>query len=387
MDTFVDSSWYYLRFLDPRNEKEFCRQDLMERWLPVDVYIGGIEHAILHLLYARFVHKALYDIGAIPKHPEPFKQLITQGMVKGKTYRLKSNGKYLFPNERAGYTPEEMNVNYDKMSKSKGNGVHPIEVVEQFGSDCLRMAMFFYGPIEKDVYWDEALLKTIEGFLEKLSGLSGKISEEIKKGNQALEQVNFSEYFTGLNKAENEGKKKFLLGALDIIDSLESSLSRKERHLHVAVARVMETINYLHENREEFSKYPVEAFFCLRLLLINAFPLAPFLTSELWEGLQGLQSQVDKHAYFGDVSKLLKEQKIFSPKEIRALIKSAEEDAVMDIFVNGKAKGVLKVPLKVLNDEKELQKFIIEQDVKGLEKGIQKLIRPKGKNLINLIAK
>ena len=82
-------------------------------------------------------------------------------MVKGKTYRLKSNGKYLFPNERGDYSQEEMNIEYDKMSKSKGNGVHPTDIVDKYGSDCLRLAIFFYGPTEKDVFWEENLLKTI----------------------------------------------------------------------------------------------------------------------------------------------------------------------------------------------------------------------------------
>ena len=86
-------------------------------------------------------------------------------MVKGKTYRLKSNGKYLFPHERGNYSQDDMNIEFDKMSKSKGNGVPPIEIVEQFGSDCLRLAMFFYGPIEKDIHWEESLLKTIVNFI------------------------------------------------------------------------------------------------------------------------------------------------------------------------------------------------------------------------------
>lgn len=84
-----------------------------------------------------------------------------KGMVKGKTYKLKSNGKYLFPQERDNYTPEEINVDFEKMSKSKGNGVHPVDIIERYGSDCLRLAMFFAGPIEKDILWEESLLKTI----------------------------------------------------------------------------------------------------------------------------------------------------------------------------------------------------------------------------------
>jgi leucyl-tRNA synthetase len=106
LDTFVDSSWYYLRFLDSLNPKRMFEVENMKKWMPVDIYVGGMEHAIMHLLYARFIHKFLCDVNGI-KHEEgkfnilrePFKELIVQGLVKGKTHKLKSNGKYLFPDE------------------------------------------------------------------------------------------------------------------------------------------------------------------------------------------------------------------------------------------------------------------------------------------------
>ena len=105
LDTFVDSSWYFLRFLNPENTNQIFDIEKMKYWMPVDIYVGGMEHAIMHLLYARFIHKFLCDINNIPRTQEfnilrePFKELIVQGLVKGKTYKLKSNGKYLFPEE------------------------------------------------------------------------------------------------------------------------------------------------------------------------------------------------------------------------------------------------------------------------------------------------
>ena len=106
LDTFVDSSWYFLRFLDSQNSRNMFDIKKVAEWMPVDIYVGGMEHAIMHLLYARFIHKFLCDINGITSkvgelNPmrEPFKELVVQGLVKGKTYRLKSNGKYLFPDE------------------------------------------------------------------------------------------------------------------------------------------------------------------------------------------------------------------------------------------------------------------------------------------------
>ena len=142
--------------------------------MPIDVYVGGMEHAILHLLYSRFIHKFLYKRNLIPKYSEPFKQLITQvaldfqfghlknqGLVKGKTHKLKINGKYLKPSELANYSPDEIDITYEKMSKSKGNGISPINIVQEYGSDCLRMTIFFYGPSEKDILWDETMIKNM----------------------------------------------------------------------------------------------------------------------------------------------------------------------------------------------------------------------------------
>lgn len=129
--------------------------------MPVDVYIGGIEHAILHLLYARFMHKFLLKSNEFSKPNEPFKQLITQGLVKGMTYKVKSNGKYLKPEEVGLYLKEELEISQEKMSKSKGNGINPLEVIEKYGSDCLRLSLLFYGPTEKDIIWDDNFQKSL----------------------------------------------------------------------------------------------------------------------------------------------------------------------------------------------------------------------------------
>lgn len=134
MDTFVDSSWYYIRYLDSNNANQLVDPEKIKQYLPVDIYIGGIEHAILHLLYSRFIHKFLHSSLQLTNTREPFACLLTQGMVHSQTFKLASNGKYIpknfiqFKGEKAIYTenPElEVTVTHEKMSKSKLNGLEP----------------------------------------------------------------------------------------------------------------------------------------------------------------------------------------------------------------------------------------------------------------------
>lgn len=120
-----------------------------------------MEHAILHLLYARFMHKFLNKTNVFQVPHEPFRQLITQGLVKGLTYRLKTNGKYVKNDEIRQFPADLLELSHEKMSKSKGNGVNPLEIVEKYGSDCLRLALLFAGPNEKDIVWDPEFPKTL----------------------------------------------------------------------------------------------------------------------------------------------------------------------------------------------------------------------------------
>lgn len=159
LDTFVDSSWYFLRFLDPHNQKELVSKQNAES-MPVKAYIGGMEHAIKHLLYARFVNKFLFDLGTSPCS-EPFENIITQGLVKGESYRLKSTGQYLTKESAEKLNPDDLIIEVEKMSKSKLNGISPIDAVEKYGVDCLKLALVFAGPIEKDITVSENLLASM----------------------------------------------------------------------------------------------------------------------------------------------------------------------------------------------------------------------------------
>ena len=167
MPQWAGSSWYYLRYIDPQNSERLADPDKLAKWLPVDLYIGGAEHAVLHLLYARFWHKFLYDLGVVPTK-EPFMKLFNQGMILG--------------------------TDGNKMSKSKGNVVNPDHVVDQYGADTLRVYEMFMGPLDASIAWSENGLESTRRFLERIWRLyaaeDGSLSERIQDAdNPALERV------------------------------------------------------------------------------------------------------------------------------------------------------------------------------------------------------
>lgn len=228
MDTFVDSSWYFLRYCDPKNDKEIFDKKKVNEWMNVDVYIGGIEHAVLHLLYARFFHKFLNSLGLV-ESKEPFKKLLTQGIVQGKTFKNLTTNKYYKLDElefsNGNYyckkTKEKIDVVWEKMSKSKGNGVDPENVVKEFGSDIIRLYILFKAPIEKELEWDkdqiigqqrfmskfEKLLfelKEIKNFEEmETKTLDFELNQLIKNLNQDLENYSFNTCVASFHKYLN----------------------------------------------------------------------------------------------------------------------------------------------------------------------------------------
>lgn len=164
MPQWAGSCWYYLRYIDPRNDKSLCSKELADKWLPVDLYIGGAEHAVLHLLYARFWHKVLYDIGVVSTK-EPFHKLVNQGMILGE--------------------------NNEKMSKSRGNVINPDDIVSQFGADTLRMYEMFMGPLEATKPWNVSGVEGIYRFLNRVwrlfVGEDGALNSRIVKGGDTTD--------------------------------------------------------------------------------------------------------------------------------------------------------------------------------------------------------
>ena len=243
MDTFVDSSWYYFRFLNPADAGEMVDTARVDRWLPVDQYIGGIEHAILHLLYARFICRVLKDMGLVHLE-EPFERLFNQGMI---TRLNPATGKI------------------EKMSKSRGNTVSPDELIERFGADTLRLYTLFIGPPEKESEWSEEGVAGAFRYLNRVHELCGRIA--------------------GLSGEGNAGSADTPLTRLthQTIDRVTRDAAAF--HFHTAVAALMEFQRGIAEALDAGSEAPETLRWAARILLQLLHPIAPHLTEEWWERL------------------------------------------------------------------------------------------------------
>jgi leucyl-tRNA synthetase len=247
MDTFVDSSWYFLRYVDPRNDTAAFERALVDHWLPVRQYIGGVEHAILHLLYARFFTKVLYDAGLVG-FLEPFARLFTQGMI----YR-----------------------NGAKMSKSKGNVIAPDELVERYGADTTRLYTLFMGPPEQDAEWNDEAVAGAYRFCERSWRTVLSISEN---ATGIVRHVGEPE---ALDAASLELARK----AHWAIDKVTRDIAER-LHFNTAIAACMELLNSLASSHEAT---PAVRRFAAGVLCSLAQPFVPHLSEELWSRLGGVE--------------------------------------------------------------------------------------------------
>jgi leucyl-tRNA synthetase len=248
MDTFVDSSWYFLRYCDARNDHAAWDPAALARWMPVDQYIGGVEHAILHLMYARFFCKALADLGHL-NFQEPFKSLFTQGMVT-------KDGA--------------------KMSKSKGNVVSPASIVERYGADTARCYILFVGPPDQDADWSDDGVEGVHRFLARLWRLAAETAERAgpPRESTALFQEN------GLiSNRDLELERK----AHWAIERVSDGLRRFA--FNTAIAAVMELLNECSRLREHVHAEPLR--FSLATAASLLFPFAPHASADIYEMLTG----------------------------------------------------------------------------------------------------
>ena len=284
MDTFVDSSWYYARFTDP-DAKSPINKKAAEHWLPVDQYIGGIEHAILHLLYSRFFYRAIADTGHVKKNlREPFAALFTQGMVTHETYKS-GTGAWLLPNEvrlegeGSSRTAVEIETGkpasigaIEKMSKSKKNLVDPDDIIAHWGADCARWFMLSDSPPERDVIWTEAGVQGAGRFIQRIwriiDDLAGKAAPPDTKMPGTL-----APDATALRKATHK--------ALDAVASNIEAL-----RFNVAVAQIYEYSNTL---STALAKSNQDLDWALReaseYLVQMIAPMMPHLAEECWARL------------------------------------------------------------------------------------------------------
>jgi len=249
MDTFVDSSWYFLRYLDPRDDTAAFDRDIADHWMPVDQYIGGVEHAILHLMYARFFTKALADMGHLGVQ-EPFASLFTQGMIL-----------------RGG----------DKMSKSKGNAVSPADYVQRYGADTARTYICFMGPPEKDADWADEGVEGAHGFLRRVWNLSQEVVERTEPAAHA---------------GGAEGPAGDLLRKAHwAIDKATADIGRRFQ-FHTAIAAQMELVNDAYRLKDSLYGDPAGESalrFAVTTTASLLFPFAPHLGAEVYEQLTGLR--------------------------------------------------------------------------------------------------
>jgi leucyl-tRNA synthetase len=240
MDTFVDSSWYYMRFLDPGDREKMVDTKRVDRWLPVDQYIGGIEHAILHLLYARFVCRVLKDMGLVHLE-EPFERLFNQGMI---TRANPATGKI------------------EKMSKSRGNTVSPDDLIARYGADTVRLATLFIGPPEKESEWSEEGVAGAFRFLNRVHDLCGRVLALSSDGPAGPRD-------TPLSRLTHQ-----------TIDRVTRDAGHF--HFHTAVAALMEFQRGISEALDEGSETPDALRQATRTLVKLLHPVAPHLTDEWW---------------------------------------------------------------------------------------------------------
>jgi leucyl-tRNA synthetase len=247
MDTFVDSSWYFIRYLDPRNEEVAWDRAAADHWLPVDQYIGGVEHAILHLMYARFLTKALADLGQLGVQ-EPFANLFAQGMIT-----------------RDGA----------KMSKSRGNTVSPGDYVERYGADTARTYVCFMGPPERGGDWSDEGVEGVNRFLSRLSRLSGEVEERTAAGEPS---------------AAVEGEARELLAKAHWAIDKASRDFQRGFQFNTAISAVMELVNEAYRLKDGLYGDP-DGGAAVRFATATAasliFPFAPHLGAEVFERLSG----------------------------------------------------------------------------------------------------
>jgi len=312
MPQWAGSCWYYLRYLDPKNNKKFVDLKKEKKWMPVDLYVGGAEHAVLHLLYARFWHKFLYDLKLV-SGSEPFKKLVNQGLILG--------------------------ADNEKMSKSRGNVVNPDEVIKQYGADTLRMYEMFMGPLEATKLWNTEGIIGIVRFLNRLWNF---VFEQMKIKGKKNES---KEIKRGLNKTIKK-----------VGEDIENLT------YNTAISALMECLNIFQEKNTKIKKSSLETF--LKLLA----PFAPYITEELWHQL-GHKTSIHLEKWPKYDKKMLKEKEfeliIQINGKIRDKIKAPinlEEGKVKKLVLNRpKIKRFLmeQKPKKIIYVKNRLINFVV----------------------------
>ena len=355
MDTFMCSSWYFLRYPSSKSLTKPFEKEKINKWLPVDQYVGGVEHAILHLLYARFLTKALRDNNLFDID-EPFKRLLTQGMVQSAAYKNSITGKYISPTDIKDITnpkdPKDnskLEVLFEKMSKSKYNGIDPESVIKKYGADTARMFILFKAPPEKDLEWGDSDVEGQYRFLCRIWKLfldysNNDITHEADK-----------------LKKENESS---LLKSINIAIK-EISNDIKNNQFNTAISELMKFYNSISSNLNHVNKdLRREALMKFCILLA---PFAPHISDEIW------------HLIGNSKSVHLEKWPVFDEDALK------ENSYELVIQINGKVRDKINVEINISDDEIK-EKTLIRPNVKKWidKKTIRKIIIVKGR-IINIV--
>jgi len=364
MDTFVDSSWYYLRYLDSHNDKEPFKKEDADNWTPVHQYIGGIEHAVMHLLYARFFHKSLRDLGYVDTN-EPFKRLLTQGMVLGPSYYSQNERRYLFPREVemkdgkpvSKETGEELATKVEKMSKSKNNGVDPEEIVKEYGSDSSRVFTLFAAPPEKELEWNMNGLAGAYRFINRLYLLISSTADFADKN--ASKENNYGINLDARNEKDKEIQKKLHQTVKKVTDSIEDDF-----HFNTAIAAIMELLNDMTTykqnviDKNDISSESKKVWHeVLEKVILLIAPFAPHVADELWSDL-------------GNTTLTFEEEWPAFDEKL-----TVENNFNLVLQVNGKVRDMIPAQIGISKDDAEKLAFSSEK--------VQKFI--KGKEVVKVI--
>ena len=376
MDTFVDSSWYYLRYLDSHNTEKPFEKENADSWTPVDQYIGGIEHAVMHLLYARFFHKALRDMGLVETN-EPFKRLLTQGMVLGPSYYSQNERKFYFPKDVeikdtkafSKATGEELTVKIEKMSKSKNNGVDPEEIVKEYGADPARVFTLFAAPPEKELEWNVNGLAGAYRFINRLFLIISD-SFEFADKNSGKEN-NYGIDLSKRSEKDEEIQKKLHQTVKKVTESIEDDF-----HFNTAIAAVMELLNDMTTYKQEvIDKNDVSTESrkiwkeVLDKVILLIAPFAPHIADELWE-------------IIGNTTFTFEEEWPTFEEEL-----TKEHKMNLVVQINGKIRETIPAKIGLPKEEYEKLAFDSEKIKKAIEgKEIVKVIVVPNK-LVNVVVK
>jgi len=321
MDTFVDSNWYYFRYCDPHNDQAPFDSDKVHYWLPVDQYIGGIEHAVLHLIYTRYWCKVMRDFGLV-KFDEPVSRLLTQGMVNKETYFCPEH-EWLFPEQVTEQKTcaicgrEVIAGRVEKMSKSKKNAVDPIEMINIHGADALRLFVLFAGPPEKDKEWSDTGFEGAARYLQRVWRIVHKWQDRI---------INASESSAGEAELQDY-QRRLRRRTHQLIRSITENFEER-LHLNTCISSLMEQTNEIHAFDQAVEKTGnvtgldiALAHEALEALIRMLTPFAPHISEELWESF-GHSESLSRATWPEFSSDLAREEEIEVAVQVNGKLRS-----------------------------------------------------------------